>query len=67
MTRGNVIYIPILDVNRTVQEAAHFLMGQDLDVSPGHRAFFRRIHYFTAGFLASKMINPLRHYRTRVV
>lgn len=65
MTRGNIIYIPILDVNRTVQEAAHYLMGEDADVGPGVDSFFRRLHYCASGYLASKMINPLRHYRTR--
>lgn len=63
--RGNIIYIPLLDVNRTVQEAAHYLMGADLDVAPGAGAFFRRLHYFASGFVASKLINPMRRYRTR--
>ncbi len=65
LKRGNIIYIPILDVNRTVQEAAHYLMGADLDAGPGGGSFFRRLHYFASGFVASKLINPLRHYRTR--
>ena len=62
---GNIIYIPMLDVNRTVQEAAHYLMGAELDVGKGGDAFFRRLHYFASGFVASKLINPMRHYRTR--
>jgi hypothetical protein len=63
--QGNIIYIPMLDVNRTVQEAAHYLMGADLDVGECGEAFFRRLHYFASGFVASKLINPMRHYRTR--
>ncbi len=63
--RGNIIYIPMLDVNRTVQEAAHYLMGADLDVALGAEAFFHRLHYFASGFVASKLINPMRHCRTR--
>jgi len=65
MKRGNTLYLPMMDVNRTVQEAAHFLMGADLDVGAGPEAFFRRLHYYASGFVASKLINPLRHYRTQ--
>lgn len=65
LRRGNLLYIPLLDVNRTVQEAAHFLMGADLEVGQTPPAFFKRLHYFASGYLASKVINPLRHHHSR--
>lgn len=55
------IYIPMLDVNRTAQEAAHYLMGRNLNVDEGRTAFHDRIHYYASGFVASKLINPMRH------
>lgn len=65
LRRGNLLYIPLLDVNRTVQEAAHFLMQTDLEIAHTPRAFFKRLHYFASGYLASKVINPLRHNHSR--
>ncbi|MEJ2369213.1 MAG: hypothetical protein P8Z49_12955 [Acidobacteriota bacterium] len=62
---GNVIYIPLLDLNRTVEESLHYLMGTALDVSPEPKSFFSRIHYYASGFAASKLINPTRAARTR--
>jgi len=60
MVWHNTLYIPMLDVNRTVQEAAHFLMGKNLNVDIGRAAFYDRIHYYASGYLASKLVNPLR-------
>jgi hypothetical protein len=61
LTWKNTVYIPMLDVNRTAQEAAHYLMGRNLNVDEGRTAFHDRIHYYASGFVASKLINPLRH------
>ena len=58
---ANTVYIPMLDVNRTAQEAAHYLMGRNLNVDEGRTAFHDRIHYYASGFVASKLIKPLRH------
>ena len=65
MVWSNTIYIPILDVNRTAQEAAHFLMGRNLNIDDGRAAFMDRIHYYASGFIASKLINPLRKGQRR--
>lgn len=64
LTWNNTIYVPMLDVNRTAQEAAHYLMGRNLNVDEGRTAFHDRIHYYASGFVASKLINPLRHEDT---
>lgn len=55
------IYIPMLDVNRTVQEAMHYLMRAPLPQGKTQQAFLNRIHYFACGYLASKVLNPMRH------
>lgn len=65
LTWENTIYIPMLDVNRTAQEAAHYLMGRTLNVEQGRVAFHDRIHYFASGFVASKLINPVRREDTK--
>jgi hypothetical protein len=59
--RQRTIYIPMLDVNRTVQEAMHYLMRAPLPQGKTQQAFLNRIHYFACGYLASKLINPMRH------
>jgi hypothetical protein len=58
---NRTIYLPMLDVNRTVQEAMHYLMRAELPTGRSVKAFMGRIHYFTSGYLASKLINPMRH------
>ncbi len=60
MTRNNTIYTVFPDVNHTVEESMHYLMGKDLAAGSDEQAFWERIHYFSSGYLASKMINPLR-------
>jgi len=59
--RHRTLYIPMLDVNRTVQETMHYLMRAPLPFGKTHNAFMNRIHYFTSGYLGSKLINPMRH------
>jgi hypothetical protein len=61
---NRTIYLPMLDVNRTVQEAMHYLMRAELPTGRSVKAFMGRIHYFTSGYLASKLINPMRHSPT---
>lgn len=58
------IYLPMLDVNRTVQEAMHYLMRAELPTGRSVKAFMGRLHYFTSGYVASKLINPMRHSPT---
>ena len=58
---NRTIYLPMLDVNRTVQEAMHYLMRAELPTGRSVKAFMGRIHYFTSGYLASKLVNPMRH------
>jgi hypothetical protein len=58
--RGNVIYVPALDVNRTVEESMHYLMGTSLPTGSRPSDLTQRMHYFASGFLASKLINPSR-------
>jgi hypothetical protein len=60
LTRDNTIYTVFPDVNHTVEESMHYLMGKDLPAGDGERDFWERIHYFASGYLASKMINPMR-------
>lgn len=60
MTRNNTIYTVFPDVNHTVEESMHYLMGKDLAPGGDEQSFWERIHYFSAGYLASKMINPVR-------
>ena len=60
MTRNNTIYTVSPDVNHTVEESMHYLMGKDLAPGNDEQSFWERIHYFSAGYLASKMINPVR-------
>lgn len=55
------IYVPMMDLNRTVEEAMHYLMDAELPTGPSLRAFLERAHYFASGFLASKLVNPSRH------
>ncbi len=59
--QDKTIYLPMLDVNRTVQETMHYLMGAPLPVGQTLNAFMARIHYFASGYIASKMVNPMRH------
>ena len=61
VNRQRTIYIPMLDVNRTVQEAMHYLMRAPLPQGRTQKAFLDRIHYFACGYLASKLVNPMRH------
>ncbi len=62
--QDKTIYLPMLDVNRTVQETMHYLMGAPLPVGQTFNAFMARIHYFASGYIASKMVNPMRHSPT---
>ncbi|MGC8723937.1 MAG: ChaN family lipoprotein [Acidobacteriota bacterium] len=55
-----ILYVPELDLNRTVEEAMHFLMHRGFRTRSSPIAFMARIHYYASGFLASKLINPLR-------
>lgn len=65
MIHGNTIYTVFLDLNHTVEEAMHYLMGKDLPLSSTEEAFWERVHYFAAGYIASKVINPVRQtYRS---
>ncbi len=59
--KGKTIYVPMMDLNRTVEEAMHYLMGSEMATGPSFRDFLDRIHYFACGFLASRLINPNRH------
>lgn len=61
INRKRTLYIPMLDVNRTVQETMHYLMRAALPIGRTAKALMNRIHYFTSGYLASKLINPMRH------
>ena len=58
---NRTIYLPVLDVNRTVQEAMHYLMRTGMPAGHSLASFFLRIHYFASGYLASKVVNPMRH------
>jgi len=60
MTRNNTIYTVFPDVNHTVEESMHYLMGKDLPAGSDEQSFWERVHYFSSGYLASKMINPMR-------
>lgn len=60
MTFNNTIYTVFLEVNHTVEESMHYLMGKDLPVSSSEKSFWERLHYFASGYIASKVINPLR-------
>lgn len=60
MTFGNTIYTVFLDVNHTVEEAMHYLMGKDLPVEFNEDSFWERVHYFASGYIAAKVINPIR-------
>lgn len=62
--RGRIIYVPQLDLNRTVEETLHLLMDQWLPTARGLAAFLSRAHYFASGFLGSKLVNPTRPGRT---
>lgn len=62
--RGHIIYVPQLDLNRTVEETLHLLMDQWLPTARGLAAFLSRTHHFASGFLASKLVNPTRPGRT---
>ncbi len=60
-TRWNkTIYVPLLDINQTVEESMHYLMDRELPVEKGLKAFMERAHYFSSGYIASKLINPTR-------
>ena len=58
--KHKLIYTPYPDVNHTVEEAMHYLMEKDLPLGDSEEIFWERIHYFFSGFLASKVINPMR-------
>ena len=58
---NRTIYLPMLDVNRTVQETMHYLMRMGMPTGRSFSAFLLRIHYFTSGYVASKVVNPMRH------
>lgn len=60
MTFGKTIYTVFLDLNHTVEESMHYLMGKDLPLSSTEEAFWERVHYFASGYIASKVINPVR-------
>jgi hypothetical protein len=60
MTHNNTIYTVFPDVNHTVEESMHYLMGKDLPAGDDEESFWERIRYFASGYLASKMINPAR-------
>jgi hypothetical protein len=62
--KGQTIYVPMMDLNRTVEEAMHYLMGVEMPTGSSFRDFFDRIHYFASGFLASKLVNPTRRAPT---
>lgn len=60
-TRWNkTLYVPVLDINQTVEESMHYLMDRDIPVEATHRAFMERVHYFASGYTASKLVNPTR-------
>ncbi|MEW5763367.1 MAG: ChaN family lipoprotein [Acidobacteriota bacterium] len=59
--KGQTIYVPMMDLNRTVEEAMHYLMRCELATGQSLRDFLDRVHYFACGFLASRLINPNRH------
>ena len=60
-TRWNkTIYVPVLDINQTVEEVMHYLMDRDIPVEGTRKAFMDRVHYFASGYVASKLINPTR-------
>lgn len=58
--RKEIIYLPMLDVNHAVQEATHYLMGYPLNLNPNQTGLFMRIHYFSSGYIGSKIVNPSR-------
>jgi hypothetical protein len=58
--KHQILYVPELDLNHTVEEAMHFLMHRGFRTGSSPIAFMERIHYYASGFLASKLINPLR-------
>lgn len=58
--KGRILYVPRLDLNRTVEETAHLMMDVWLPTGRDLEAFLGRVHYFAGGFLASKMVNPTR-------
>ncbi|NMB99563.1 MAG: ChaN family lipoprotein [Thermoanaerobaculaceae bacterium] len=60
MTFENTIYTVFLDVNHTVEEAMHYLMGKDIPIEASESCFWERVHYFASGYIASKVINPIR-------
>ena len=58
--KGRILYVPLLDLNRTVEETTHLLMDVWLPTGRGLGAFLSRVHYFAGGFLGSKLLNPTR-------
>lgn len=55
------LFVPLLDVNHTVEEAVHYLMGVSMPLGGDLEAFEKRLHYFASGYIGSKLINPSRH------
>lgn len=58
--KGRILYVPRLDLNRTVEETTHLLMDVWLPTGKDLEAFLGRIHYFAGGFLGSKIVNQTR-------
>ena len=58
--KSRLLYVPRLDLNRTVEETTHLLMDVWLPTGRGLSAFLGRVHYFAGGFLGSKLMNPTR-------
>ncbi len=64
-TRWNkTLYVPVLDINQTVEEVMHYLMDKDMPVESNRKAFMERVHYFASGYTASKLVNPTRTTRS---
>jgi hypothetical protein len=59
-----LLYVPRLDLNRTIEETTHLLMNQWLPTGRGLQSFLARLHYFASGFLGSKIVNPTRPARS---
>jgi len=57
----SALFVPLLDVNHTVEEAAHCLMGEAFPLGNSLQSYEKRLHYFASGYVGSKLINPNRH------
>ncbi len=54
------LFVPLLDVNHTVEEATHYLMHAEFPLGESLPDFTARLHYFACGYLGSKLMNPSR-------